>query len=406
MQYPEILAPAGNLEKLKFAVLYGADAVYLGGKVFGLRAGAGNFTLEEITEGIEFAHSRGVKVFVAVNIFAHNEDLKHLPRYLRDISDIGVDAIICSDPGIISIAQQTIPEMTIHLSTQANNTNWASVLFWENIGIKRIVLARELSLPEITEISQKTTAELEVFVHGAMCISYSGRCLLSNYLTQRDANQGACSHPCRWKYELVEEKRPDQQFPIEEDDRGTYIFNSKDLCLLPHLPELFAAGVSSFKIEGRVKSAFYVATVVKIYREALKYIHNKEEFDKQVPFLLEELKKVSHRDYTEGFYSSKPGHKEQKYETSSYTRTHDFVGLVLEYFPEKGLALIEQRNNFKVGDELEIFGPKTDFRKFVLTNMYDEAFSDIDVAPHPQQKIYIKIPFPTEPYALLRRQGK
>lgn len=400
----EILAPAGNLEKLRFAVIYGADAVYIGGKDFGLRAGAGNFTIEEIAEGVAFAHNHGVKVFVAVNIFAHNDDLLNLPQYLREISDIGVDAIICADPGIIFIAKQTIPDMIIHLSTQANNTNWATVLFWQNTGIKRVVLARELSLQEIKEISKKTTAELEVFVHGAMCISYSGRCLLSNYLTQRDANQGACSHPCRWKYELVEEKRPQQRFPIEEDSRGTYIFNSKDLCLIPHLPDLYAAGVSSFKIEGRVKSAFYVATIVKIYKEALKYINNKEEFDEHVPFWLEELKKVSHRDYTEGFYSSKPGHTEQNYETSSYIRTHDFVALVIQYIPEKGLALLEQRNNFKVGEELEIFGPNTPFSKFVITDMYDEKFSKIEVAPHPQQKVYIKIPFPTESYALLRRQ--
>lgn len=404
MVIPEILAPAGNLEKLKFVIMYGADAVYLGGKMFGLRAGAGNFTLEEIAEGVLYAHAKNAKVYVTINIFAHNEDLTALPEYLTNLEQRGVDAIICSDPGIIRIAKTTVPNMEIHLSTQANNTNWSSALFWKDYGIKRIVVARELSIKEIADISQNAHIELEAFVHGAMCISYSGRCLLSNYLANRDANGGACAHPCRWKYSLVEEKRPQQYFPIEEDERGTYIFNSKDLCLLPYLEELFKAGVTSFKIEGRVKSAFYAATIVKVYKEARDVLlRDKEEFAKKIPFWMEELQKVSHRDYTTGFSLEKPTHTSQKYDTSSYIRNYEFVGLVLDYDANKGMAYVEQRNNFKLEDELEVFGPNTPFNKFVLKALYDEDLQPINVAPHPQQKVYLKIPFATEEFSLIRR---
>ena len=407
MVIPEILAPAGNLEKLKFAVIYGADAVYLGGKMFGLRAGAGNFTMEELSEGVEFAHLHGVKVYVTVNIFAHNEDLVGLPEYLKALQEKKVDALICADPGIISIAQEVVPDMELHLSTQANNTNWASALFWNKLGIKRVVVARELSLEEMREIANKAPVELEAFVHGAMCISYSGRCLLSNYFAGRDANRGECAHPCRWNYHLMEENRTKQYFPIEEDERGTYIFNSKDLCLLPHLPEMYDAGITSFKIEGRVKSAFYVATIVKVYKEARDVlINNRDEYLKSIPGWMDELRTVSHRDYTTGFYENKPNHTDQKYDTSSYIRTYEFVGLVLQPKGDNGLTFVEQRNNFKVGDELEIFGPHTPPQKFILEEMYDEQLQPITVAPHPKQKLFLKVPFSTETASFIRRKEK
>lgn len=403
MQKVELLAPAGNLEKLKIAVIYGADAVYLAGKSYGLRAAAGNFTAEEMIEGVDFAHARGAKVYVTVNIFAHNEDLEQLPAYLRELEEIGVDAIIVSDPGIWLIAQEIVTKMEIHISTQANNTNWASCLFWEKHGAKRIVLARELSLSEITEIRSKTKMELEMFVHGAMCISYSGRCLLSNYMTDRDANRGECAQPCRWNYALQEEKRPGHFYPIEEDERGSYIFNSQDLCLLQYLPEIIQAGVNSLKIEGRMKSIHYVATVVQAYRKALDAYYKFPQDYRFDPAWYEEITKVSHRDYTSGFLFGKPQGQDHNYDTSSYLRTFDFVGLVLDYDHNTGLAKVEQRNNFRVGDELEFTGPKTALFTQQLESIFDENGESVTVAPHPRQVVQIPVAQPVQPWDLVRR---
>jgi len=402
----ELLAPAGNLEKLKMAIIYGADAVYLGGKEYGLRASAGNFTIEEISEGVEFAHKHQAKVYVTVNIFAHNQDLINLPEYLRELEDAGVDAIIFSDPGVWRISQEINTKMELHLSTQANTTNWASCLFWEELGVQRVVLARELSLEEIRKIRKKVKLELEIFVHGAMCISYSGRCLLSNYMAGRDANMGQCAQPCRWNYTLVEEKRPHQQYPIFEDERGSYIFNSQDLCLIRHLPELINAGVDSLKIEGRMKSIHYVATVVQAYRKALDaYYADPEGYDFNESWY-EEILKVSHRDYTTGFLFGKPKSEAHNYETSAYIRNYDFVGLVLAYDAVSGIATVEQRNNFRVGDQVEITGPQTDLFVQRIGEMKDEEGKVIEVAPHPQQIVRFKVDRAVRPWDMVRREVK
>ena len=305
---PELLAPAGNMEKLKVAFAYGADAVYIGGKRFGLRAFADNFTPEEIKEGIDFAHRIGKKVYVTMNIFARNEDFNGMEEYIRYLKRVGADAVILSDPGIIELVKKTEPDLEIHLSTQASTTNYHSALFWHKIGVKRIILARELSINEIRQIRDNTpeSLELEAFVHGAMCMSYSGRCTISNYLTGRDANRGECTQPCRWRYYVVEEKSPGQFMPIEEDDRGTYLFNSRDLCMLEHIPELVKTGLSSLKIEGRMKSVYYIASVVSSYRKELdKYLNNPSEY-RLDPKNMEELRKVSHRPYTTGFILINP----------------------------------------------------------------------------------------------------
>lgn len=406
MKKLELLAPAGNLEKLKIAVAYGADAVYFGGQNFGLRAFSENFTKEEMKEAIEFAHAHGVKAYVTVNIFPHNEDLIGLPAYLEQLVEIGADAIILSDPGVFRIARQVAPNLELHLSTQANNVNWSSALFWQELGIKRIVLARELSLEEITEIRERVQVELEAFVHGAMCISYSGRCLLSSYFTDRDPNRGQCAHICRWRYALVEENRPGQYFPIEEDERGTYIMNSKDLCMINHIPELVRSGITSFKIEGRMKSIHYVATVTKVYREAIElYLKDPQHF-RPDPAWMEELAKVSHREYTTGFYLGKPGAEDHVYGSSSYYQTHDFVGLVKEYLPDRKMAVVEQRNNMRLGDKLEIMRPGQTNLPYEIHSMFDENGTEIEVAPHPQQTVFMPMEFPVSPYALLRRIGK
>ncbi|ATW23979.1 peptidase U32 family protein [Candidatus Formimonas warabiya] len=400
---PELLAPAGNLEKLEMAVRFGADAVYLGGKSFGLRAGAGNFSLEEMAQGVKFAHENGAKVYVAVNIFAHNEDLVELGGYLDAISSLKADGVIVSDPGVFRLVKSRVPDLPIHISTQANNTNWSGALFWQEMGAKRIVLARELSFQEIREISRRSQIELEAFVHGSMCISYSGRCLLSNYLTGRNANKGDCAHPCRWNYRLVEEKRPGQYFPVLEDERGTYIFNSKDLCLIEHLPDLIQAGVGSFKIEGRMKSAYYVATVVKVYREAIDtYWADPESYSFQESWR-EELAKVSHRHYTTGFALQKPSAFDHRYDSSAYIRSYDFVGVVLDYLPETGEMRVEQRNRLAVGDEIEIVPPQGPFMSWKIPSMKDDRGEFIEAAPHPQQVITIPIPERIKPFSLLRR---
>ncbi|NLY44056.1 MAG: U32 family peptidase [Clostridiaceae bacterium] len=405
MKKPELLAPAGNLEKLKMAFLYGADAVYIGGEEFGLRAAADNFTMDEMKEGIEFAHERGKKVYVTANIIPHNEDLIEFPQYVKQVYELGADAVIISDPGMFSIVKEIAPGMEIHISTQANNTNWKSVEFWYKLGAKRIVLARELSLAEIKEIRQRIPqdVELECFVHGAMCISYSGRCLLSNYMAARDANRGDCAHPCRWKYYLMEEKRPGQYMPVFENDRGTFIYNSKDLCMIEHIPELVDCGISSFKIEGRVKSAYYVATVVKAYREAIDSYFEKGENYVFDPLWLDELRKVSHRDYTTGFYFGKPSGNEQVYGTSSYIREYDIVGLVKEYDAATGIATVEQRNRFFVGDEIEVIQPGKPFFSQTIEKMWDEQGEPLEVAPHPQMIVKMPMRAPVVPCAMLRK---
>ena len=402
----ELLAPAGDLEKLKYAVIYGADAVYFGGEMFSLRAGAGNMSTDEMKEGIGFAHERGVKCYLAVNIFPHNEDIVPFQAYLMKIKDFGIDAFIVSDPGILSIIKTVIPDGEIHLSTQANMTNYMTAKYWHKQGVKRIVLARELTFKEITELAVKTPVDLEyeAFVHGAMCISYSGRCLLSNFMNERDANRGQCSHPCRWKYALVEEKRPGEFYPVEEDNRGTYILNSRDLCMIEHIPDLIRSGLSSLKIEGRMKSLFYVATVVNAYRKAIDSFYDAPDQYKFNPELLDEVKKVSHREFTTGFYYNQPTNKDQNYQTSAYTREYTFTGVVKSYDCETGYAIVEQRNKMSLGDEVEIFGPKTDYFRQTLVEMYDEEGNPIDSAPHPQQILKIKIDKPVEKYFILRKK--
>lgn len=403
MKKPELLAPAGNMEKLKMALLYGADAVYLGGKAFGLRAFGGNFTNEELQEAVDFAHKLGKKIYVTVNIFPHNSDIAKLPAYLTFLNEIKVDAILVADLGVFTLAKEYAPDVELHISTQANNTNWAAVNAWAELGASRVVLAREMSLEEIKEIREKCSVELEMFVHGAMCISYSGRCLMSNYLTGRDANRGSCAQPCRWNYALVEEKRPGQYFSVLEDERGTYIFNSKDMCLLPYLPDVIASGVDSLKIEGRMKSVHYAASVVKAYREAIdSYFAAPEQFEVKKEWV-EELDKVSHRAYTTGFYYGRPTEKDQIYGTSSYTQTSDFVGLVLDYDEKTGFATVEQRNNMKVGQEIEIFQPHLAGYRQILQEMYNDEGEAIQVAPHPQQIVKIRMDKPVEPYGILRR---
>lgn len=401
----ELLAPAGDLEKLKTAIQYGADAVYFGGEMFSLRAGAGNLSIDDIKEGLEYAHSRGKRCYMTINIYAHNTDIDPLYRYLEKIKDLGIDAFLISDPGIIEMVKEVIPGAEIHLSTQANMTNWRTGKFWtEKMGVQRLVLARELSFREIREIHEKLPdTDLEAFVHGAMCISYSGRCLLSNFMTGRDANRGACAHPCRYKYALVEEKRPGQYWPIEEDDRGSYIMNSKDLCMIAHIPELVEAGISSAKIEGRMKSIFYVATVVHAYRQAIDAYYEDPEHWTFKEEWMDELKKASHRMFTTGFYYGKPSGNEQNYESSAYIREYSFVGKVLDYNEETGYALVEQRNKMSEGDEIEVFGPEISFFTQTITDMRDaESDERLESAPHPQQKLRMKMDQPVRPGWLLR----
>jgi putative protease len=404
MKKPELLAPAGNLEKLKFAVIYGADAVYLGGKNFGLRAFAGNFELDQINEGVKFAHRHGVKVYITVNIFPHNEDLKGLPQYLEELQKINVDAIICSDPGVIKIAKETTPLLPIHLSTQANNVNWASAQFWSEQGVERIVMARELSLEEIIEIKKRVAVEIETFIHGAMCISYSGRCLLSNYMADRDANRGECAQACRWNYNLVEEKRPGKYYPIIEDERGTYVFNSQDLCLFEHMKLLIDAGIDSFKIEGRMKSVYYVATVVRAYRKIIDYYFSEQKQHFNINYWREELEKVSHRPYTTGFYFGKPEDSAATLESSNYIRPYDFVGVVLDYEETTGIATIEQRNRFHIGERIEFFGPHGNDFSQVITEIVDEEGNYLETAPHPRQILKIPVKQRVFSFDLLRRE--
>ena len=400
----ELLAPAGDMEKLKTAVYYGADAVYFGGEMFSLRAGAGNLSVPEIREAMDFLHARGARGYMTINIYPHNEHLNLLRNYLMEIKDIPVDAFLVSDPGVMTILKEIIPDAEIHLSTQANTTNYMTARFWASMGVKRIVTAREMSLKEIREMRDQLPDEVEIesFLHGAMCISYSGRCLMSNFMTGRDANMGACTHPCRWKYSIVEEKRPGEYYPIEEDSHGSYIMNSRDLCMLDGIPDLAAAGVSSLKIEGRMKSAYYVATVVSAYRTALDHYLADPDNYQYDPAWFTELCKASHREFTHGFYYNKPSAEDQNYQSSDYIREYSFVGMVKGVEPETGFALVEQRNKFSIGDEIEIFGPGVPFTKEVITEMYNQEGEPVESAPHPQQIIKLKLSTPVKENYILR----
>ncbi len=400
MKIPELLAPAGNPEKLRMAVLYGADAVYLGGRSFGLRAFGGNFTPDKMKEAVVFAHQHGTKVYITINIFPHDNDMLDLDDYLHFVYDIGADAALVADLGVFTRAREIVPSLPLHVSTQANNTNWRAAEAWHKLGAKRIVLARELSGKEISEIRRHTDAELEIFVHGAMCISYSGRCMLSNYLAGRDANRGACAQPCRWKYALVEEKCPGEYLPIEEDEHGTYIMNSKDLCLLPYLQDVIDTGVDSLKIEGRMKSVHYVASVTKAYRDALDgYAANGGKYESSAEEA--ELQKVSHREYTTGFFFGRPDGQAQNYKSSEYIQTSEFIGIVRSY--DAGYAKIEQRNHMEKGEEIEVFSPEGTWKQRIDEMIDAQTSMPIDVAPHAQQMILMKMERPVSPYTILRR---
>ena len=408
MKKVELLAPAGNLYKLKIALKYGADAVYIGGECFSLRTAADNFTPEEMREGIEFAHSMEKKVYITANIIPHNRDLKEMEAYFKEIAQMDADAVIISDLGAFNICRKVAPDLEIHISTQANNTNYATVQSWYEMGAKRVVLAREMTLGEVREIRDNISddCELEAFIHGAMCVSYSGRCLLSNYMTARDSNYGACSHPCRWNYALMEEKRPGEYLPIYENERGTFIMNSKDLCMIEHIPEIIGSGVYSLKIEGRVKSEYYVATIISAYRKAIDAYYDDPANYKFNPMWLEEVKKVSHRDYYTGFFFGIPDTGAQIYGSSSYIRTCDIIGIVLDYDENTGLAKVTQRNRFFIGDEIEIIQPGKEFTTQKVEVLKDENMNDIEVANHAAMTLYIKTDVPVVKDAMLRKKAE
>ena len=404
MKKPELLIPASSLEVLKTAVMFGADAVYIGGDAFGLRAKAKNFSPEEMKEGIEFAHAHGVKVHVTVNILAHNYDLDGVEKYLYELKDLKPDALIIADPGIFMKARRICPEIDIHVSTQANNTNYETYNFWHDLGAKRVVAARELSLNEIKEITSKIPDDLEMecFIHGAMCISYSGRCLLSNYFTGRDANKGACTHPCRWKYAVVEEKRPGEYLPVYENDRGTYIFNSKDLCMIEHIPELVDAGVDSCKIEGRMKTALYVATVARTYRKAIDdYFESEEKYRANMSWYLDQISRCTYRQFTTGFYFGKPSEEAQIYDNNTYVNEYIYLGIVDE-LDSRGYAKFEQRNKFSVGDVIEIMKPDGTDVEAKVNAMYAEDGTPVESCPHSKQIIYADLSQKPEKYDILR----
>lgn len=406
MRQTELLIPASSLEVLKVAVIYGADAVYIGGEAFGLRAKAKNFTIEEMAEGVEFAHAHGVKVYVTANILAHNGDLEAAGRYFKELGEkVHPDALIISDPGLFTVAKEVVPDIDIHISTQANNTNYGTYKFWHKMGATRVVTARELSLREIREIRDNIPEnfEIETFIHGAMCISYSGRCLLSSFLAGRDANRGACTHPCRWKYYVMEESRPGQYMPVFENERGTYIFNSKDLCMIEHIPELIEAGIDSFKIEGRMKTALYVATVARTYRLAINdYLESPEYYQSRIPFYKSEIAKCTYRQYTTGFFFGKPDENTQIYDSNTYIKEYTYLGIV--QVAEDGRYEIEQRNKFSVGEELEIMKPDGRNIKAVVKSIKDEHGKEMESAPHPKQKLYIDLGVELENFDILRRQ--
>ena len=406
MRVPELLIPASSLEVLKTAVIFGADAVYIGGEAFGLRAKAKNFSMEDMKEGIQFAHEHNVRVYVTANILAHNGDLPGVEEYFKELKEIGPDALIISDPGVFMIAKRVCPEIEIHISTQANNTNYGTYRFWHELGAKRVVSARELSMKEIKEIRSNIPDDLEIetFVHGAMCISYSGRCLLSNYFTGKDANQGACTHPCHWKYAVMEESRPGVYLPVYENERGTYIFNSKDLCMIGHIPDLIDAGIDSFKIEGRMKTALYVATVARTYRKAIDdYLKDPVLYEKNMPWYLDQISNCTYRQFTTGFFYGKPNSEAQIYDSNTYVKEYTYLGIVGGSNAE-GLYRIEQRNKFSVGETIEIMKPNGDNIKAKVLRIVNEEGGEQESAPHPKQVLYIDLGVPMEQYDILRRK--
>ena len=406
MRETELLMPAGSLDVLKTAVVYGADAVYIGGEAFGLRAKAHNFSLEDMRQGMSFAHSRGVKVYVTANILAHNQDLEEVEGYFEELKTVGPDALIISDPGVFMAAKRVLPDVDIHISTQANNTNYGTYKFWHGLGAKRVVSARELSLEEIKGIRKRIPADMEIetFVHGAMCISYSGRCLLSNFFTGRDANQGACTHPCRWKYALVEETRPGEYMPVYENDRGTFIFNSKDLCMVEHIPELAEAGIDSFKVEGRMKTALYVATVARAYRRAIDdWKAGRDVFEQNVEWYKEEIGKCTNREFTTGFFFGKPGSDDHIYSRSTYVKNYTYLGTV-DRVDDRGLARIEQKNKFSVGETIEVMKPDGRNLSAVVKAIRGEDGTPQESAPHARQIVYVDLGEDLEEFDILRRR--
>lgn len=406
MKMPELLVPASSLEVLKIAVIYGADAVYIGGDAYGLRAKAKNFSRSEMAEGIAFAHKYHKKVYVTVNIIAHNDDLEGIREYLLELRKLAPDALIISDAGVFAMARESCPEMEIHISTQANNTNYGTFLFWQKQGARRVVSARELSLEEIRKIRENIPDDLEIetFVHGAMCISYSGRCLLSNYFTGRDANQGACTHPCRWKYAVVEESRPGEYLPIYENERGTFLFNSKDLCMVGYIPKLVEAGIDSFKIEGRMKTALYVATVARTYRKAIDdYFKGQEVYEKNMDWYLTEIAHCTYRQFTTGFFFGKTDERAQIYDNSTYVKEYTYLGIVGKK-NEQGLYHIEQRNKFCTGETIEVMKPDGFNYRVEVKRIVDQDGIDMDSAPHAKQQLWIDLGMELEEFDLLRRQ--
>ncbi len=414
---PELLIPASSLEVLKVAVLYGADAVYIGGEMYGLRAKAKNFSREDMAEGIKFAHTHGKKVYVTANITAHNRDLEGVAEYFRELSCLDVaedgtpirpDALIISDPGVFDLAKEHAPEIDVHISTQANNVNYGTYRFWHRMGAARVVSARELSLAEIKELRENIPAELEIetFIHGAMCISYSGRCLLSNYFTGRDANLGACTHPCRWKYYLMEENRPGEYLPVFENDRGTYIFNSKDLCMIEYIPEIVDAGIDSLKVEGRMKTALYVAAVARTYRRAIDdFFESPEKYQENLEYYRQEIAKCTYRQFTTGFFFDKPKTDAQIYDNNVYVKEYTYLGIVGSVL-EDGTAVLEQRNKFLVGDEVEVMRKNGDNILATVLEIKDEEGNGMESCPHPKQKIFVKFSCPVEEFDLIRQKAE
>ncbi|MCH4190951.1 MAG: U32 family peptidase [Butyrivibrio sp.] len=404
MKKPELLIPASSLEVLKTAVMFGADAVYIGGEAFGLRAKAKNFSHEDMAAGIAFAHEHGVRVHVTANILAHNDDLQGAEEYFRELKQLGPDALIIADPGMFMMARRICPEIEIHMSTQANNTNYETYRFWYAQGAKRVVAARELSLAELKVIRANIPDDLEMecFIHGAMCISYSGRCLLSNYFTGRDANHGECTHPCRWKYAVVEETRPGEYMPVYENERGSYIFNSRDLCMIEHIPEIVDCGIDSCKIEGRMKTALYVATVARTYRKAIDdYFISEETYRKNMPWYLDEIARCTYRQFTTGFYFGKPGNDAQIYDANTYVNEYTYLGTVHDVCPD-GHFCIEQRNKFSVGDHIEIMKPDGRDIDATVLEICQEDGTPVESAPHPKEKLYVKLDQQTQEYDILR----
>lgn len=406
MKKPELLIPASSLEVLKTAVVFGADAVYIGGEVFSLRAKSKNFSMEDMRAGIDFAHAHGAKVYVTANILAHNGDLDGVEAYFHELKEIGPDALIISDPGVFQIAKEVCPEIEVHISTQANNTNYRTYRFWHSLGAKRVVSARELSMDELRELRANIPEDLEIetFIHGAMCISYSGRCLLSSYFTGRDANQGACTHPCRWKYAIMEETRPGEYLPVYENERGTYIFNSKDLCMVEHIPELVEAGIDSFKIEGRMKTALYVAVVTRTYRQAIDdYLKDEALYRSRMEYYKEEIAKCTYRQFTTGFFFGKPDHDTQIYDNNTYIKAYIYLGLIGDRRND-GFYGLEQRNKFSVGEKIEVMKPDGRDVEVTVQAMTDEEGQPMESCPHPKQKIYVDLGIELSPFDLLRRK--